>query len=151
MSASNHLNPTREQFRALKSIPQDQPVLMINLLRFNKVAQYAPDDPEYGDAPVSGEVAYGRYAAGTEAIVIAAGGSQDWIGRPMLTIIGSEDEAWDHAFVARYPSPQAFMDMVRNPGYQAAVRHRNAATADSRLICCAVQTPGATFLAGSPA
>ncbi|MCC0049489.1 MAG: DUF1330 domain-containing protein [Rhodobiaceae bacterium] len=149
--AATHLNPTREQFRALRDVPQDQPVLMINLLRFNDVARYAESDPEYSDAPVSGETAYGRYAAETEAIVLAAGGSQDWIGKPVLTVIGPETEAWDHAFVARYPSPQAFMDMVKNPGYQAAVRHRNAATADSRLICCAVQTPGATFLAGSPA
>lgn len=151
MMAATHLNPTREQFRALKDVPQDRPVLMINLLRFNETAQYADADPEHGDAPVSGETAYRRYAAETQDIVLAAGGSQDWIGKPMLTVIGPRDEAWDHAFVARYPSPQAFMDMVKNPGYQAAVRHRNAATADSRLICCAVEIPGATFLAGSPA
>ena len=143
------INPTRGQFAALRAVPQDAPVLMINLLRFNKVAEYAAGDPESGAAPVSGETAYGRYAAETLEIVLAAGGSQDWIGKPMLTVIGPGDEAWDHAFVARYPSSRAFMDMVKNPDYQRAVRHRNAATADSRLICCAEAAPGKTFLAGS--
>ena len=71
--------------------------------------------------------------------------------KPPTRVIGPDDEDWDLAFVARYPSARAFVEMLRDPDYQRAVRHRNAATADSRLICCAVQTPGATFLAGSPA
>ena len=49
------INPTRGQFAALRDVPQDAPVLMINLLRFNKVAEYAAGDPESGAAPVSGE------------------------------------------------------------------------------------------------
>jgi hypothetical protein len=40
------------------------------------------------------------------------------------------------------------MDMVRQPDYQRAVRHRNAAVADSRLICCREAEAGKTFLAG---
>lgn len=143
------VNPIREQFRALAGLPQDEPVLMLNLLRFRDVAEYAPEDPEHGETPVAGALAYARYARETEAVVLAAGGGQDWIGRPMASVIAPADERWDHAFVARYPSARAFMDMVKNPDYQRAVRHRTAATADSRLLCCAESTPGTTFLAGN--
>ena len=44
---------------------------------------------------------------------------------------------------------QAFIDMVKDPDYQRAVRHRNAAIADSRLIRCAEQKPGNAFVPGS--
>ena len=141
-------NPTREQFRAIGDLPGEGPILMINLVRFRAEAAYAEGDPEFGEAPVSGEDAYGRYAGETEELVLSLGGSQNWIGLPMLTVIGPEDETWDHAFVARYPSAQSFMDMVRNPNYQKAVRHRSAAVADSRLICCREAEAGKTFLAG---
>ena len=145
------INPTREQFGALRDLPQAAPVQMINLLRFNDVAAYAADDPEHGDKPVSGETAYRRYAEEAEPIALAAGVTQAWIGTAQATVIGPEDERWDHAFVARYPTAQAFIDMVRNPDYQRAVRHRTAAVADSRLICCAEAQPGKTFLAGNNA
>jgi uncharacterized protein (DUF1330 family) len=148
MSPMPTLNPTKDQFRAIADLPGEGPVLMINLLRFRSVAAYAEDDPEYGEAAVSGEQAYRRYAEETEALVLSLGGSQDWIGQPMLTVIGPPDEDWDHAFVARYPSAETFMDMVRQPDYQRAVRHRNAAVSDSRLICCRAAEAGKTFLSG---
>jgi uncharacterized protein (DUF1330 family) len=63
-------------------------------------------------------------------------------------LTGPENESWDLAFVARYPTAQAFIDMLRNPHYQKAVRHRNAAVADSRLIRCSEEPGGRTFLPG---
>jgi uncharacterized protein (DUF1330 family) len=44
------------------------------------------------------------------------------------------DEAWDIAFIARYPTLSAFLEMVTDPAYQAVVYHRQAAVADSRFI-----------------
>jgi hypothetical protein len=63
-------------------------------------------------------------------------------------LTGPENESWDLAFVARYPTAQAFIDMLRNPHCQKAVRHRNAAVADSRLIRCSEEPGGRTFLPG---
>ena len=73
------------------------------------------------------------------------GGTQVWIGRPELTLIGPESEAWDIAFIAQYPSGQAFIDMIRDPIYREAVKHRQAAVADSRLIRLRPAEPGASF------
>lgn len=142
------VNPTREQFKAIFGLPLDCPVMMLNLVRFRDVATYADGDPEFGATVVSGETAYGRYSQEATPIFDAVGGSQVWIGKPELMLIGPDDERWDLAFVARYPTAQAFVDMVKNPDYQRAVRHRNAAVSDSRLIRCTEEKPGATFLPG---
>lgn len=142
----SHLDPTKEQFEAVQDLPADEPVMMINLLRFLEQAGYAEGDPEHGDTPPGAE-AYKRYMKEAAPFFEEAGGSQIWVGKPEVTVIGPTDENWDLAFIARYPTPQAFVDMVKNPGYQKATRHRTAAVVDSRLICCA---EGATVKAKTP-
>jgi len=37
-------------------------------------------------------------------------------------------------FIAQYPSVEAFVAMIRDPVYREAVKHRQAAVEDSRLI-----------------
>jgi uncharacterized protein (DUF1330 family) len=49
-------------------------------------------------------------------------------------LIGPEDKRWDLIFIARYPTAGAFLEMVTDPQYQEAVKHRQAAVLDSRLI-----------------
>ena len=142
------VNPTRGQFKAIFGLPLDAPVQMLNLLRFNPIARYAPDDPEYAAEPVSGTAAYEKYSEEATPAFAAAGGKQLWIAAPELILIGPAEEKWDLAFAAFYPTAQAFVDMVRNPDYQRATRHRTAAVADSRLIRCAPARPGTAFWPG---
>jgi uncharacterized protein (DUF1330 family) len=49
-------------------------------------------------------------------------------------LIGPGDKPWDLIFIARYPTAGAFLEMVTDPQYQEAVKHRQAAVLDSRLI-----------------
>jgi uncharacterized protein (DUF1330 family) len=60
-------------------------------------------------------------------------------------LIGPEAEAWDIAFIAEYPSVDAFVAMVRDPVYREAVKHRQAAVADSRLVRMKPLPSGAGF------
>jgi len=60
-------------------------------------------------------------------------------------VIGPGDEQWDIAFIARYPSGRAFLDMVYDPEYQAAVHHRQAAVETSRLIRMKLRNSGSGF------
>ena len=62
-----------------------------------------------------------------------------------MTVTGPGSEAWDIAFIAEYPSVQAFVDMLRDPNYRTAVVHRQAAVQDSRLLRLMPQPPGAGF------
>jgi hypothetical protein len=73
------------------------------------------------------------------------GGRQFWIGRFELTLIGPADERWDFVFIAEYPSSAAFVEMLRDPVYREAVKHRQAAVLDSRLIRLRPGVPGQGF------
>ncbi|MFN2329813.1 MAG: DUF1330 domain-containing protein [Chromatocurvus sp.] len=133
------IDPTREQFDAFKSLPRDTPINMLNLIRFNDTAVY-PDGER-----VPGAEAYARYGKHSGPIFRKLGGEILWRGRGECMVIGPAEEAWDVAFVARYPSAAAFMAMVTDPDYQAIVIHRQVAVADSRLVRLAAEDAGGGF------
>lgn len=139
------VDPTREAMAAFRDLPLDRPIAMLNLLRFRERAAYADDVDEAISRDVSGAEAYAAYGRAAAAPFARAGGRQAWLGTPQLTVIGPPDEAWDLAFIAEYPSGEAFLGMLQDPEYRAAVVHRQAAVADSRLIRCDVRTPGSAF------
>ena len=123
-----HVDPTREQFDAFKAMDRDAPVNMLNLVRLRDSAEY-PD----GTAATGAE-AYAAYGRESAPIFKGVGGTIIWRGTPGAALIGPADEVWDIAFIARYPTLGAFLEMVTNPDYQAIVHHRQAGVADSRLI-----------------
>lgn len=136
---SKHIDPTREQFGAFMKLPDEGPIWMLNLIRLRKNAKYE-DGRE-----ATGADAYKEYAITSEPYFKGVGGKIVWSGAPKAVLIGPEDEHWDLAFVAEYPSAAAFGDMVKDPGYQAVVHHRAAAVKDSRLIRIAPGAPGKIF------
>ena len=144
------VDPTREAMTVFRGLPLDRPIAMINLLRFRETAAYPADHSDHAGTRTGAQAyaAYGRAAAPPFA---RSGGHQVWLGRPEQTLIGPADEAWDLAFIAAYPSGEAFLTMLRDPEYQAAVVHRQAAVADSRLIRCEPSEAGAGFGQGRPA
>lgn len=133
------VDPTKESFAHFKDLPRDRPIHMLNLIRLRDEAAY-PDGRK-----TSGLEAYRAYARESGPVFARLGGKQVWIGRPELTLIGPAGESWDIAFIAQYPSGEAFIGMLRDPVYREAVRHRQAAVADSRLIRLAPATPGSVF------
>lgn len=140
----SHIDPTREVMAAFRDLASDRPIAMINLLRFKAHADYPSDHVDHARG-LTGAEAYRRYGAAANAPFQRVGGRQIWLGRPELTVIGPAEEAWDLAFIAAYPSGAAFAEMLRDPEYRAAVVHRQAAVADSRLIRCEPRGPGAAF------
>lgn len=136
---STYIDPTRETFKAFRELQRPGPVHMLNLLKFRQKAEY-----ENG-ADMSGEEAYSLYARESGPIFERLGGRQVWIGRPEIMLIGPQEKLWDLAFIAEYPSVDAFVSMLRDEAYRKAVHHRVAALADSRLIRMAPATPGVKF------
>jgi uncharacterized protein (DUF1330 family) len=125
---SNYIDPERDQFEAFKALPRDEPIMMINLLRFRERAAYE-DGRE-----ATGAEAYEAYGRDSAPVFHRVGGEIIWRGRPQVMLIGPEDKRWDLIFIARYPTAGAFLEMVTDPQYQKAVKHRQAAVLDSRLI-----------------
>lgn len=125
---SNYIDPERDQFEAFKALSRDEPIMMLNLLRFRERAAYE-DGRE-----ATGAEAYEAYGRDSAPVFHRVGGEIIWRGRPQVMLIGPEDKRWDLIFIARYPTAGAFLEMVTDPQYQEAVKHRQAAVLDSRLI-----------------
>ena len=134
-----HIDPSKETFAQFRDLPRDAPIHMLNLIRLKPQATY-----EDG-RKATGAEAYAAYGRESGPVFRRLGGRQIGIGKPELMLIGPQEEAWDIAFIAEYPTGQAFIDMLRDPGYREAVKHRTAGVADSRLLRLAPREPGAEF------
>lgn len=62
-------------------------------------------------------------------------GSLRYAGTGPVNVIGDGDRPWwDAILVVEYPTPQAFLDMVSDPGYQVVHEHRAAALEQGDLV-----------------
>jgi uncharacterized protein (DUF1330 family) len=136
---ADYIDPTKEQFAVFRDMQRAGPVHMLNLVRLHTKAKY-PDGRS-----VTGEEAYRAYAAESGPVFRRLGGKQHWLGRFEHMLIGPATERWDRVFIAEYPSVDAFVQMVRDPIYREAVKHRQAAVEDSRLIRLQPLQPGEAF------
>jgi uncharacterized protein (DUF1330 family) len=98
-----------------------------------------------GRARGDGGAGYAAYGPDSAPVFARLGGRIVWRGKFELMLIGPGEEKWDIAFIAEYPSVSAFVEMIRDPVYREAVKHRQAAVADSRLIRLAPLASGAGF------
>jgi len=134
-----HIDPTKETFAAFRALDRPGPIHMLNLVRLRERAVYAD-----GRAATGAE-AYAAYGRDSQPVFSRLGGRIVWRGSFELMLIGPAQERWDHCFIAEYPSVAAFVEMIRDPVYREAVKHRQAAVEDSRLIRCAPGAAGAAF------
>jgi uncharacterized protein (DUF1330 family) len=128
MTAAFDMDRVREIARSAG----DEPVTMVNMLRFRDRASY---DPGCDATPCSGRDAYfERYASVSTPLVMAAGASIFWLGSVVGHVVSPAEERWDDILLVQYPNFGAVQRLFENPAYQAVVFHRSAALQDSRLI-----------------
>ena len=111
--------PTKEQIEALLSGPADQPVVMLNLLRFKERAT----EPDEG---LTGEEAYERYADDMTRFVESRGGRILWTGRVDSQVIGERAEGFHMVALVEYPSRKAFVEIATSPEVAKIGVHRSA-------------------------
>jgi len=136
---AHYVDPTKERFALFRDLPRTGPIHMLNLVRFRARAAY-PDGRE-----TSGREAYAAYGRDSGPVFTRLGGKIIWRGDFQFMLIGPEEERWDEVFIAQYPSADAFIEMLRDPVYREAVKHRQAAVDDSRLIRLSPAETGAHF------
>jgi uncharacterized protein (DUF1330 family) len=136
---SGYVDPTKEAFAAFRADDRPGPIHMLNLVKLRADAAY-PDGRE-----ATGAEAYAAYGRESEPVFSRLGGSIVWRGRFEQTLIGSPQERWDLCFIAHYPNVAAFVAMLRDPDCREAVKHRQAAVEDSRLIRLAPGAAGVGF------
>ncbi len=131
---TGYLEPTREAGRAFFQRAIAGPVVMLNLLRFRAVADYAASPELAPPAPMSGAEAFERYVAHTLPYLERSGRSLMFAGEGGPFLIGPAEERWDRVMLVRQSSVRSFLAFAEDAGYLAGLGHRTAALADSRLL-----------------
>lgn len=121
--------PGREQTELLAGLPAEEPVVMVNLLRFKQ-----PDGIEH----------YERYAREVVPHLQAAGARALYAGSAKVALIGREPRPWwDAILTVEYPTPEAFLEMVGSDAYAEVHAHREAALERAELIATSAWGMGA--------
>ena len=90
----NYVDPTRDAFRAFRSLNTEGEIHMLNLVRLRQTAVYPQQHARHGQA-VSGEEAYRAYGEESGPILKAVGGSIAYSANFEFVLIGPDNECWD--------------------------------------------------------
>jgi len=124
MKVENQVEPSRENLVEYLS-GADEPVVMVNLLRFRERAEY-----EDGRATeLTGAQAYGLYGKEMRKLVEAAGGRFLYIGDVESLLLGEVEDLWDAVGLVEYPSPKSLVTITSSPEFQEIEKHRIAGLA----------------------
>jgi uncharacterized protein (DUF1330 family) len=104
------VDPTPEDIRRLLAEDDGGPLVMLNLLRF---------------AGEEGRASYERYAAAAAPALTKAGATVLYAGDCSTKLVAPEGHVWDALLVVRYPTRQAFLEMIKDPEYQAITHLRS--------------------------
>ncbi|MGB5269170.1 hypothetical protein [Eudoraea sp.] len=120
----------KEQINVLREVPEDQEVVMLNLLKYKDKVE---------ETGLTGEASYKQYMKAAIPFFEKIDAEIIFFGRPLLTLIGPEDETlWDDMLLVKYKNQGEFFKMVSAEDYPAKLRERSLQ--DSRLIYCKSQT-----------
>lgn len=115
-SEQTYIVPTEKQLKQLEALPDEGPVVMLNLVKLK---------PE-----VSLE-ALAKYWLGATKLVEKFGGKLIYFGMYEMPVIG--EEKWDAVALVMYPSREAFLKMYWSKEYQEIAPYRGEELLDSRL------------------
>ncbi len=99
-----------DQLKMLKHNPNQEPVVMLNLLKFK---------------PGGGFESYQKYIQEANHFVEAVGGKVIYLGQPRELLNGSE--TWDLLMLVQYPSRLDFLKMANDPEYNKIHVYREEA------------------------
>ena len=144
--ASSEEQPDRLLAAALEKIPKDRPIVIFNLLRFRKEADYGdivPATVKEISTPCSGEEAYytryfPAYLEAYKAFFGDKAGKKQkvlYLGKEMLPFIPggkqfpTQEEYWHTFMVTRFLSFEAAVEFQKSNAYRGIAFHKTAALA----------------------
>ena len=111
------VDPTGADLKRFLAEAPDEPVVMLNLLRFDE----------------DGRSSYERYAREIRPFLEKVGARVLYLGDTSTTLVAPDAHEWDAVLLVHYPSRRAFSAMVADPEYQAITELRTRALADAVL------------------
>ena len=130
MKVENAVYPKGEQITETVAKGVNQPIVMVNLLKFKKKAEYKDGRATTDD----GKTAYNRYGADMVKFVTEAGGRVLFMGEVKSLVIGEVEDMWDVVALVEYPSSEAFVKIAMSPEVAKFGVHREAGLAGQLLI-----------------
>ncbi|EAZ79644.1 DUF1330 domain-containing protein [Algoriphagus machipongonensis] len=109
-------------------------VVMLNLLKFRKMADYTHLKSIQPDNEMTGEEAYQFYLESNLPELEKAGSRIIYFGKCKDFLIGPEAEKWDAILLVEHASASKFIEFSQSDEYQKNAGHRTAALEDSRLL-----------------
>jgi len=128
MKVENRVYPNREQMKGFfEEGNDDQPIYMINLLKFKEKAEYK----DGRETSLSGREAYALYAEIIEKHLIEIGGEIIFKSKVTRITVGKVDELWDAIAIAKWPSKKVMGEnmMPTDPELLEGYQHREAGLA----------------------
>jgi len=112
------VDPTGSDLKRYLAEDPGGEVVMLNLLRFR---------------PDGGRERYADYLAHFRRTAGAHGAEVLYLGDGSTALVAEPGQQWDAVLLVRYPSRQAFSQMVRDPGYQEGTVLRSGALVEAVL------------------
>lgn len=129
-----YLDVTQESGRIFFTSNIEGPIVMLNLLRFNDIADFSTCPELKRDIQISGRACYKMYMKHTTSFLKKAGGELLYFGNTQPYVIGPLEEEWDMMLLVKHTSKEEFLKFATNEEYLKIKGYRTAALADSRLM-----------------
>ena len=112
------VDPTGADLKRFLETTPDEPVVMLNLLRFKAEG---------------GRESYERYAREIVPFLEKVGAEMVYLGDTSTALVAPDAHDWDAVLLVRYPSRRAFSRMVADPDYQRITSLRTEALSEAVL------------------
>ena len=122
MIVKNAVMPNEKQMKDFLEEGHDEPIFMINLLKFKEKASY----PDKRETNLTGAEAYAIYGREVVEHLQKVGGKGIYGGRVTRLMLGEVEDLWDSVAIAMYPNRKAMLEMISNPDYIKSAQHRIA-------------------------
>ena len=122
MKFENKVMPNDDQMAEFLETGNDEPIYMVNLLKFKDKAEY----PDKRETDLSGKEAYAIYAEEVQHHLAKVGAKSIFGASVKRLMLGEVEELWDSVAIATYPNRKAMLEMISDPDYIKSAQHRVA-------------------------
>ena len=133
---------TKDYLSLLNQFPDNVPITVIHLLRFNTTAIYPPSSPHASLEPISGrDVFFNRYmpagSAALQEVGIAPAETLLFSTSVTNLLLHNDSIPWDLVAVRKFQSFKDYARYQTSGAYrEKAIPHRDAALRDWSLVAC---------------
>ena len=122
MKVENKVMPNEKQMEEFLEEGHDEPIFMVNLLKFKDRAKY----PDKRESNLSGKEAYAIYSKEVVGHLEKVGGKPIFGSEVTRLMLGEVEDLWDQVAIAMYPNRKAMLKMISDPDYIESAQHRVA-------------------------